>query len=625
MNGEKDEKRKRAPVLKTILTAVKLVYLSGHIKSLIFISIWILLGAVTSYMAVFNEKFLNGAADLLAGKEHAFGTTVFWLLIWGGTEVLISIADFFSQRTTNRMWQEISFFQEKSIVKKVLKLRLAYFDNTDAQKKISQVKHGFSGKMEYVIREALDSIRCMVTFITALTIVWHTDWRIALIITAATIPTLFLRHYQTEQQYKMNQWSSFEGQMQRYLALVLTKRKYVKEMRFYQLYDYVEGKYDESVLKIYRKNRKLVQKSLCIQFTSAILINGSIAAALALISIAIFRGDAKIGAFMLIYNSVRNMQSALSSAAASADDISSEGRYLEDYETVMNYEEEAVDSVLDIPAEPAEYSGNYPDTAKNTGYSGSENEDVEIAFDHVTFSYPGSEREVIKELSVTIKPGEKIAIVGENGSGKSTFVALLTGLYSPTRGRILINGRDLQENLAFLREKISCTMQDFLHYNGTILENVQIGDLKHSHEKAEAEDALSKADLTEYVNSLEKKGDTYLGNLHKDSIDLSGGQWQKLAMARNLYKSQAKIMLLDEPTAALDPLAESRLYKEFAALTQDKTVLLISHRLGVTKIVDRILVFDGGQIVEDGAHEELYQADRLYTKMYNAQMQWYQE
>lgn len=613
MKDEKNEKRKRAPILKTILTAVKLVFLSGHIKSLIFISIWIVLGAVTSYMAVFNEKFLNGAADFLSGKEHGFETAVFWLFIWGGTELLISIIDFFFERITNRMWLEVGFFQEKNIVKKVLKLRLSYFDSTEAQKKISQVKHGFSGKMEYVIHCALSIIRFVVTFITALIIVWNTDWRIALIIIAATIPTLFLRRYQTEQQYKMNQWSSFEGQMQRYLALVLTKRKYVKEMRFYQLYDYVEGKYDESVLKVYKEQVKLIRRSLYTEFASGLLTNGSIAVALALISIAIFHGDAKIGAFMLIYNSVRNMQSALQQAASMADYISSEGRYLEDYETVMNYEEENMEPVSN------------PGTKSENKHIADRDADVEITFDHVTFSYPGSEREVIRDLSLTIKPGEKIAIVGENGSGKSTFVALLTGLYSPTNGRILINGKDIQDNLAFLREKISCTMQDFLHYNSTITENVQIGDLSHSHETGDAEAALRKADLSEYVNFLEKKGDTYLGNIHEGSMDLSGGQWQKLAMARNLYKEQAKIMLLDEPTAALDPLAESRLYKEFAALTQDKTVLLISHRLGVTKIVDRVLVFDNGKIAEDGTHEELYSADRLYTKMYNAQMQWYQE
>lgn len=613
MNEEKNEKRKRAPILKTILTAVKLVFLSGHIKNLIFISIWILLGAVTSYMAIFNENFLNGTADFLSGKEHGFETAVFWLCIWGGTEIFISIVNFFSRQVTNRMWQEISFFQEQNIVKKVLRLRLSYFDSTDAQKKISQVKHGFAGKMQYVIQNALASVKSFIMFLTALIIVWHTDWRIALIIVLATIPALFLRRYQTEQQYKMNQWNSFEGQMQMYLGWVITKRKYVKEMRFYQLYDYVEDKYDESVLKVYNEQIKLTRRSLYTELASNILLYGSIAVALALISIEIFQGAAKIGAFMLIYNSVRNIQNALLSIASSVDYISSEGRYLEDYETVMNYEEENMEPVSDTGTKSE--NKHVPDR----------DADVEITFDHVTFSYPGSEREVIRDLSLTIKPGEKIAIVGENGSGKSTFVALLTGLYSPTKGRILINGKDIQDNLTFLREKISCTMQDFLHYSSTITENVQIGDLSHSHETGDAEEALRKADLVEYVNSLEKKGDTYLGNIHEGSIDLSGGQWQKLAMARNLYKEQAKVMLLDEPTAALDPLAESRLYKEFAALTQDKTVLLISHRLGVTKIVDRVLVFDNGKIAEDGTHEELYSADRLYTKMYNAQMQWYQE
>ena len=193
----------------------------------------------------------------------------------------------------------------------------------------------------------------------------------------------------------------------------------------------------------------------------------------------------------------------------------------------------------------------------------------------------------------------------------------------PNKGRILVNDQDITDNLDFLRSKLSCTMQDFLQYNATIADNVRIGDIENEHSDEDIVEALKKADLYDFVQTLDNKENTYLGNLHPGSIDLSGGQWQKLAMARNLIKADARIMIMDEPTAALDPIAESRLYEEFSNLTQDRTVILISHRLGATRLADRILVFDDGRIVEDGNHEQLISMGKLYNSMYNAQAQWY--
>lgn len=604
-----EEKRKRSPILPTIKRAVVLVAQSGHVRDLLVTSLWVLLGAVYSFTAVFNEKFLNAAANLLGGDGAALKTAMFWLLVWGGVEIFTSVAGVFNGKVLNRMWQEISYYAEESVMKKVCKIRLKYFDDREAQKKIRFVKRGVSGYISSVTQSVLETLRALVTFVTALMILVNTNWVIALLVAATTVPSILLERRRTDRHYELNQWQSYEGQMQRYLALILIKRKYIKEMRFYQLYDYMQKKYDASVEVMSKQQMKLAKTFFFAGLGTSLFTYGAIAVSLGLISADIFAGTAQIGAFVLVYNSVRNMQSSLLNVFNGLDAISNSGRYLEDYETVMNFEEEDISDI----------SGK-EDVAVKTKRDA---ENVEITFEHVSFSYPGMDKEVIKDLSLTIRPGEKIAIVGENGSGKSTFVSLLTGLYSPTKGRILVNGEDISTKLGFLRDKLSCTMQDFLQHQETIEENVRIGALNHVYTEEEIGIALQKADMAEFVSGMADKGKTYLGNLHKGSVDLSGGQWQKLAMARNLIKDQAKIMLMDEPTAALDPLAESRLYREFSNLTQDKTVILISHRLGATRIADRVLVFDDGKVVEDGSHEELLKKKKLYAKMYQAQAQWY--
>lgn len=596
-----EEKRKRSPILPSIKRAVKLVMESGNTKNLMITSLWMVLGAVTSFTAVFNEKFLNAAADLIGGKEDALQTAIFWLLIWGCVELFIDLFGCVNSRVSEEMHHELGYYVEGKAMEKVGRVRLKYFDDRDAQKKIRFAKNGLGERASSITRGTLVMIRDVITFASAALILVNTSWVIALIVVLSVLPSVVLERKRIEKYYELNQWQSYEGQMQSYLSWLLTKRKYSKEMRFYQLYDYIQDKYDDSVKSLNKQQMKLARIFLFSGMGTSILTYGAIAVSLAIISGEIFAGNAQIGAFVLVYNTVRNMQNTLSSIFAHFNMIGDQGRYLEDYETVMAFEEEP---------------GIDEEILKKT-------DSLEIRFENVSFSYPNTQREVLKDINLTIKQGEKIAIVGENGSGKSTFVSLMTGLYEPTKGRILVNGVDISENLGLLRGKMSATMQDFLHHQDTIAENIRIGDIHKEHSDEEMKEVLEKAGLWENVSELPNGADTYLGNLYPNSKDLSGGQWQKLAMARNLIKEDACVMVMDEPTAALDPLAESKLYEDFSALTGDKTVILISHRLGATRLADRVLVFHDGQIVEDGSHQELLQKNQLYTRMYHSQAQWY--
>lgn len=598
-----EEKRKRSPIFTTIKRAVKLVTESGNAKNLTITALWIVLGAVSSFTAIFNERFLNGAAKLLGGEKDAFSGTVFWLIIWAGVELLIALFGLLNARVTVEIRYQLGYYVESKAMEKVGKIRLKYFDDRDAQKKIRFAKNGLGDRVSQVTYGTLEMIRNIVTFVSAAMILINTNWVIALIVVVSVLPSVVLERKRTEKYYELNQWQSYEGQMQSYLSWLLIKRKYIKEMRFYQLYDYIQDKYDESVTNLNKQQMKLAKIFLFSGIGTSILTYGAIAVSLGIISAEIFAGTAQIGAFVLVYNTVRNMQGNLSGIFSHLNVIGDQGRYLEDYETVMSYEEE--------PVADAEL-------LKKT-------DSLELEFRDVSFAYPNTTREVLKNINLTIKQGEKVAIVGENGSGKSTFVSLMTGLYEPTKGQILVNGVDISESLGLLRGKMSSTMQDFLQHQDTVAENIRLGDITKEHTDEEIGVVLEKSGLAENISELPNGANTYLGNIYPESKDLSGGQWQKLAMARNLIKEDACIMVMDEPTAALDPLAESKLYEEFSALTGDKTVILISHRLGATRLADRVLVFHDGQIVEDGSHEELLKNNQLYTQMYLSQSQWYVE
>jgi ATP-binding cassette subfamily B protein len=237
----------------------------------------------------------------------------------------------------------------------------------------------------------------------------------------------------------------------------------------------------------------------------------------------------------------------------------------------------------------------------------------------VCFRYPGTERTILDGFSLTLEAGKRYALVGANGCGKTTVTRLLTRLYAAESGCILVNGCDLKDiSAAELRSLISVVYQDFARYSLSLRDNVFLGQ-----EAADDEQVFERAGLGPLIARLPQGVDTPLGKLAGDGVDISGGEWQRVAMARSLARPAA-LRILDEPTAALDPVAESELYASFESLTGDATTLLITHRLGATKTADVILVLDGGRIVESGSHAALMRAGQLYARMYESQRYWYE-
>ena len=242
-----------------------------------------------------------------------------------------------------------------------------------------------------------------------------------------------------------------------------------------------------------------------------------------------------------------------------------------------------------------------------------------IEFQDVSFHYPGAERLILRGLNFRIEPGQRVALVGENGQGKTTFVKLLARLYEPSAGRILLDGVDLREySVEDLQSQIGVIFQDFMRYDMTARDNIGVGRIERIHDAERLEEAAAKSGADRVLRRLPHHFDQMLGRRFEGGVDLSGGEWQKFALAR-AYMRDAQVLILDEPTAALDARAEYEVFLRFAELTEGRIALLISHRFSTVRMTDRIVVLEGGSIREQGTHQELLATGGRYAALFELQ------
>jgi ATP-binding cassette subfamily B protein len=247
-----------------------------------------------------------------------------------------------------------------------------------------------------------------------------------------------------------------------------------------------------------------------------------------------------------------------------------------------------------------------------------------VRFENVTFCYPGAEAPALRDVSLQIEPGRSLALVGENGSGKTTLIKLLTRLYRPSAGRIWLDGRDLEDwEPEVLRRRIGVIFQDFARYQLLVGENVGAGDVRAFLDEARWAEAAAKGMATPFIQELPAGFHTQLGRWFKDGRELSAGQWQKIALSRAFMRTEADILVLDEPTSAIDAAAEASVFEHFRSLTRGRIAILISHRFSTVRMADQIVVLDEGRIVEQGSHEELVSLRGLYARLFELQARGY--
>ena len=469
-------------------------------------------------------------------------------------------------------------------------LPILRFAETDTGKRVAE-------SMQTVISILQD----IVTFVSLIVVLWAVDFWIVLILCATCIPAVILAGKQKDEEYLHNAKWTHEFNVALGYFFEASWQHSMNEVRFFGLFDYIKTKWREMIHKQIDVKNQMTRKHVSYNSIADIFRNGVYIIILLITAQKIFENPAiGIGAFMLVLTMAGQLQETVTRIFIRAVKFFGDTAYMKDFFELENLEYENID----VNALPAE--------------------NFDIEFKNVSFSYPNADREILHGINVKIREGEKVAIVGENGSGKSTFIALVCALYDATEGKVTLGGEDIMHDLSRTRRTISAAFQDFGKYETTIRENITISDQIKDTDHDELKRLCEKTGAWEFIAEQGNGLDETIGTFGVNPNNLSGGQWQKLAITRCAYRDDAKIMILDEPTAALDPVAEADLYRNFAELTGDRTTILISHRLGITRLVDRILVFDDGRIVEDGSHYDLIKKNGgLYKEMYETQAQLY--
>ena len=381
-----------------------------------------------------------------------------------------------------------------------------------------------------------------------------------------------------------------------YYGRCISMREYVKETRLLGGFGYFYKKFQDCVEAVRRLSWKTTKKSEIVETT-----------------LRFFSMTGYIGTIILLFVFLLNGEVGIAAFAAVASSLDAMADKME-----ILFRGDVADVVQDMTM-----ARNYMEFLRMPEREGNKTvEGRSVSFEEVSFTYPQSEKESIKHLSLELKPNETIAVVGENGAGKSTFAKLLLGLYTPTRGTVRIDGvdtRELDPQTGY--ENLSAVFQNYQRYKMSIRENVSISETSEDADEAKIRQVLAQADWHIDEGRMTEGLDTMLAK-EFGGTDLSGGQWQRLAIARGLYRRH-QLIVLDEPTAAIDPLEESAIYQKFAEISKGKTAVIITHRLGSARIADRILVLDHGELVESGTHAELLAAKGQYSRLYEAQAKWY--
>ncbi len=431
-----------------------------------------------------------------------------------------------------------------------------------------------------------------------------------LVVLLVGLPLFWVQSFAAQMAFDTSVETSPEGRRMRYISFLVATLQAAKEIRVFGLRDYLMGRYRQVALYVrsrYIRNEWI--QGIGSSLATLLATVGFVGAYVYLIR-QVVAGMLTIGDLTVYTGAFIQGQAQLSSVAIGLGAIKENGLFLRDmFEFLDRAEELTQPSAAATPG--CTLDGDF-------ALAGA------IAFNDVSFRYPRSEREALRRVSLQIAPGQVVAIVGENGAGKTTLIKLLCGLYRPNQGRVAIGGVDTEEiNPESRRATVSVLFQDFVAYDLTVRENIGFGDLRALNDDAKLDSAAARAGLTELLANLPKRYETQMGKTFEDGHELSGGEWQRLALART-YLRDTPILILDEPTASLDPRAERQVFEEVRERAAGRTIIIISHRYSTVRLAEHIYVMHEGEIVEHGSHEELVANAGRYASFYAVQAAAYQ-
>lgn len=583
--------------------ALDLVWTTSRNLTLALAVLTLVAGILPAVVAYIGQLIVDGVVAAMNSPAHDI-REVLWLVLM---EAIVVILITGSQRGLSAsqsllralLGQRVNVM----ILEKALTLQLENFEDSEFYDKLTQARREASRRPLSLVNRTFALVQNGISLISyAILLFAFSPWAVVILI-GAGLPSFFAEAKFSGDAFRLFRWRSPETRMQMYLETVIAREDSIKEVKLFQLGPRLLQRYRDIFIKLFVEDRRLTLRRDGWGFVLGLVSTAAFYGAYAWIVMTTIHGGITLGAMTMYLVLFRQGQSAVAASLSAVSGMYEDNLYLSN---LYEFLEQPVSM-----RSGTEDHGPAPERG--------------VEFEHVSFRYPGAVSDALHDVSLQIRPGESVALVGENGSGKTTLIKLLTRLYEPTAGRIMLDGLDLQEwDIDVLRQRIGVIFQDFGRYQFSAGENIGVGDERYFDDADRWATAAKTGMAASFIEEMPQGYQTQLGRWFKDGRELSGGEWQKIALSRAFMRSDADILVLDEPTAAMDAESEAAIFDHFRAESHHKMTILISHRFSTVRAARQIIVIQNGEILEQGDHDSLLAQNGRYAHLFNLQARGYQ-
>ena len=585
--------------------------------SLVIISL--LEGILPVLGSLISKDILNELQNIISARAVAeSGGAPFVAAFWGSMVMFLLIFFFiyrilsnlitrFNTAITRIAGEKVVKYIKVQIMEKAKTVDLASFDLPEFYEKLENANREAGIRPVNVLSSTLSTISKSISLISYIVILATAPgmWWTAIVMLIISVPSAAINFYYRKKNFMYMRNRSKDRRQMNYYSSLMVNKDMVKEIRMFDLSDEFIGRFEGVFSKYYSGIRKLIIRENLWHIMTTLISSVINCAFFVIIALKVFAGEIQIGDYSLYTGALTSIAGTVASLIGISATVYEGTLFIDNLISFMNEKS----TVVPLSDTPVSVDHGKPHT---------------VEFVNVSFSYPGTDRKVLENINLTLRPGETLVLVGLNGAGKTTLLKLLTRLYDPTEGHILLDGKDIREyDVRELYKTFGIIFQDFGKYAVTVSENISFGDVSNPIDKDRVREAAAQANADRYIESLPRGYDTALMKYFEiDGTELSIGQWQKLSIARAFY-SDSDILILDEPTASLDAIAEQEIFNQFDKLREGKTTIFVSHRLSSATIASKIVVLENGKIIEEGDHKELMAKGGRYAELFSVQAKRY--
>jgi ATP-binding cassette subfamily B protein len=597
-----------APRLSQIVNlrhAVRMVWDAGPRYTVANLALLLVQGILPLFSLYILKLVVDSvAANVSVADRGPLIERVIWLILLEGLITLAgAVARSLSGLVSEAQSLTVTDRVQDVIHAKSVEADLEYYENAQYYDTLHRAQQEAGYRPTSIVNGLLRLAQSSITLtaIGALLISLH--WLVAVLLVVTAVPAVLSRLVYARGLFSWQRKRTPADRLSSYISWILTRDTHAKEIRLFDLGSLFRNRYLDVRRQLRRERIALVRKRAAFETGAQVLGVLGVFASFAFMAYRTLLGASTIGDLVMYYQAFQRAQGMVRDLLGSMASLYEDSLFLSNFYEFINLKKTVAEPVAPLPVPRPMRSG--------------------ITFDHVAFRYPHGAHEVVRDISLTVKPGEVIALVGENGSGKTTLCKLLCRLYDPTGGSIQMDGIDLRQfDTTLLRREISVIFQDYAHYNLSARENIWVGNTTLPLDSSRIAAAAQNAGADQALSRLPHGYDTILGKWFDEGEELSVGEWQKVALARAFLRD-AQIVVLDEPTSSMDAKTEYEVFSRFRELVAGKSAVLVSHRFSTVRMADTIYVLDGGRITERGSHDELIRLGGVYAHLFEIQAQHY--